>query len=207
MKMGATMKSALQTARQLGATVEERPRKPTLDIRFPSGRKERVMKSDRTAPRNLFAAIKAESKRHSGSPAPEKPRRPEKCTKAKASPASPHKGSAVRHVAINPKWETACHKTGEIVFARMFLKGQESICRLVIVEAGESQHVVVGLTKCNHYHNGEPRIQVPDPGSCGLGGPAYLWSPRTKRWPRMDVLGHCGWADESLLKLTKDLRA
>ena len=205
MKMGTAMRDALKEAQKLGATFDDSPRKKTLDVRFPSGRKERVMKRDRVASRNLLAAIKAENRLQSGPPAPKKPRQPENRAKAKESPAAPRNGHSVRHTATISTRRPALHHDGEIVVARIFSGGHETTKMLVILEAGASQHVVVGLTTLSHYPNGESRHPVPDPASCGLRSSMYLWSARFMRLPRIDVLGHVGPADASLWKLIKEV--
>jgi hypothetical protein len=206
MKMGATMKLALQVAQKLGGTVEDLPRKKTLDICFPSGRRVRVMKSDRMAPRNLVAAIKVETKILLGPPPSVKPQREEKRAKAKPSQPNPRKRSSLGRALPLSVRGAAHHVAGEIVVCRMISNGQRTTQPAVIVETGAPQHTVFGLTSRCHYADGTARHRVPNPEGCGLAAGTCIWSPKASQCIRSDVIGHVGWADQSLQDLIEKIR-
>lgn len=112
----------------------------------------------------------------------------------------------ITHVVKADRPYRPLHLPGEIVWVRLgnYLEERNPTCKVrpvVILEPGDGQHLVAGLTTQPVYATtGLPRIVAPKTPTCGLcGKPSYLWARRPARICRLDVRTHAGWADEALI--------
>lgn len=102
------------------------------------------------------------------------------------------------------------HAVGEIVLGMFgnFLENPRSERKarpLVVLAPGDCQHLVAGLTSKEFFRTtGERRNPVPNPGTCGLQGPGFLWGHRPGRISRLDIRKHIGWADENMVDVIAD---
>ena len=207
MKRGAPVRIALQEAQKLGATIKDLPRKPTLVIAFPSGRRERVMKGDRTAPHNLISAINAETRLQQSPASPRKPSRPKRPTPSHSSSLAKQRTFAHGKVPRLSVRGPAQHGPSEIVLARIFKNGKELKRPALIVDVGVTHHLLLGMTRRPHYPDGTPRHKVPAPEECGLNCSTYIWSPQPITCARIDMLGHIGWGSQSLMNVARGMNA
>jgi hypothetical protein len=98
------------------------------------------------------------------------------------------------------------HEPGEIVWARIFNSFEDRNSKgksrpVVILETGNCQHRVIGLTSQPCYKTtGKPRVAIPNPGACGLSSGGFIWGPRPSWCSRIDLSDHIGWADNELAK-------
>jgi hypothetical protein len=105
---------------------------------------------------------------------------------------------------MKPSSSRVHHEPGEIVWARIFnsLENRHSegkVRPVVILEPGDCQHLVVGLTTKPFYKTtGASRVAIPNPMACGLRSGGFIWGPRPSRCSRIDLAGHVGWADHAL---------
>lgn len=108
---------------------------------------------------------------------------------------------------VNEKIE---HAVGEVVLGAFgnFLENPNADRKprpLVVLDPGNCQHLVAGLTSQEFYRtSGERRKPIPNPGRCGLYGPGFLWGRRPGRISRLDIHKHIGWVDEGIVDVIAD---
>ena len=96
------------------------------------------------------------------------------------------------------------HEPGEIVWGRIFngIEDNKSAGKwrpVVILESGDREHRVVGLTSQRAYKTTRtPRVPIPNPAACGLRNGGFIWSPKPCMCLRFDLGDHIGWADNDL---------
>lgn len=97
------------------------------------------------------------------------------------------------------------HAVGELVLGTFgnFLENPNADRKprpLVVLDPGNCQHLVAGLTSQEFYRSsGGRRRAIPNPARCGLHGKGFLWGQRPGRISRLDIRKHIGWVDEDLV--------
>lgn len=215
MKYGMNLRTALRSARSLGASVVNKHCSCLVEVTFPGKRSIRISSRSKTAPASLIQEIRAMTTR----PDPackslgETKQRPRGCRpqnvmgdgNASSVARRPPAATRPRPPAGQFLYRTTSavlHESGEIVLGRMYSRhGGISTTPIVIVQATSTQHIVIGLTHLSSYKDGTPRHQVPDHSACGFSQLMYVYSEDSQRCSRKDIVAHIGWADQALIEL------
>ena len=112
----------------------------------------------------------------------------------------------MRYHAHRPSIDRVLHVPGEVILAGVgnFLEDPHADRKprpVVVLRAGECQHLVAGLTTQARYGTTrERRAAIPNPEACGLDREGFLWSRRPSHLSRIDAIRHIGWVDLALVR-------
>lgn len=94
---------------------------------------------------------------------------------------------------------------GDVVLARSRYYAGKLQPWVLLSESGSSWSAV-RLTQESRYSNGDPRVEVPHPTSCGLrAGRSFLWAQRAQTLSRLDIISVLGHADHDLLAILAEV--